>query len=112
MEYKHMNWNPHCALNLLLLATAVASLAGCSGSLTHAASHEPSVSNRPDSVVLACQGRVEGRTESLEVGAAADGVIQTVYVKEGDRVSKGAKLAEIGCPDLHAELSEAVSQVN
>ena len=49
-------------------------------------------------VTLACQGRVEGRSETVEVGAAADGVIQTVYVKEGERVAKGAKLAEIGCP--------------
>jgi len=55
---------------------------------------------------------VEGRSETVEVGAAADGVIQTVYVKEGERVPKGAKLAEIGCPDLQTALSEANSQVD
>ena len=37
--------------------------------------------------------------------------IQTVFVKEGDTVSQGAKLAEIGCPDLQTALAEAVSQV-
>jgi HlyD family secretion protein len=62
--------------------------------------------------LLACQGRVEGRTETVQVGAAADGVIRAMFVKEGDTVKTGQKLAEIGCPDLSSEMAEAVSQVD
>jgi len=39
---------------------------------------------------------------TVEVGEVVDGVVQTVFVKEGEIVSKGAKLAEIGCPDLQS----------
>lgn len=95
----------------ILIAVMAAGLAGCSESSTHAASQPPGPSAPHSEVSLACQGRVEGRTETVEVGAAADGVIQTAFVKEGDKVSKGARLAEIGCPDLQSALSEAVSQV-
>jgi HlyD family secretion protein len=105
-----MNQNRYFAI--VLGAAIAAGLTGCSGPSTHAASREPfaSTASRPE-VILACQGRVEGRTETVEVGAAADGVIQAVYVKEGDKVRRGMKLAEIGCGDLQASLAEAISQV-
>src|SRR5262245_34802412 len=38
-------------------------------------------------VVLASPGRIEARSDTVEVGAAIDGVIQTVYVNEGQAVS-------------------------
>jgi multidrug resistance efflux pump len=102
--------NKHYWLTAIPMAVLSVGLTGCSESSTHAAS-QPAPAPRSD-VTLACQGRVEGRTETVEVGAAADGVIQALYVKEGDKVAKGAKLAEIGCPDLQAGLSEAISQVD
>jgi len=95
----------------VLLAGTLLILAGCSAVSTHASTREPVTAGGHDGVVLACQGRVEGRTETVEVGAAADGVIRDVFVHEGDVVQKGAKLAEIGCPDLQAELTESMSQV-
>src|SRR5579872_2340046 len=98
--------------NILIVAIAVltAGFTGCTNShTTHAASREPAAEAHA-AVALACQGRVEGRTETVEVGAATDGVIQNVFVKEGEAVRKGADLAEIGCPDLHAGLQEAISQ--
>jgi multidrug resistance efflux pump len=95
---------------IVAIGAVFAGLTGCSDTSTHAASREPD--RAPASqVTLACQGRVEGRTETVEVGAAADGVIQVEYVKEGQAVRKGAKLAEIGCPDLIASLAEARSEV-
>jgi len=95
---------------MVLLAGMTAGQTGCSTS-THAASGAiPAKDARPE-IALACQGRVEGRTETIEIGAAADGVIQEVYVKEGDFVHRGAKLAEIGCSDLVASLQEAIAQV-
>ena len=94
-------------LAVLLIACLALALAGCTRSSTLAASRPV----EPVDVSLACQGRVEGRTETVEVGAAADGVIQTVYVKEGQTVRSGVKLAEIGCADLQASLQEAIAQV-
>jgi multidrug resistance efflux pump len=58
-------------------------------------------------IVLACPGRVEGRSETLQVGAAADGVVKAVYVREGAHVTRGTLLAEISCPDLQPSLGEA-----
>lgn len=99
-----------CRLSIVVIAALIAGLAGCSGSSTHAASRDTNRAPARD-VRLACQGRVEGRTETVEVGAAADGVIRSVFVHEGQTVRKGTKLAEIGCPDLVASLAEARSQV-
>src|SRR4051812_23533666 len=111
MEYKRMHMIFRRSFVPVLLAGLVIGLAGCSSWSTHAASPEPARSAGHDNITLACQGRVEGRTETVEVGAATDGVIQTVYVKEGATVRQGDKLATIGCPDLTASLPEALSQV-
>jgi HlyD family secretion protein len=62
-----------------------------------------------DPVILACEGRVEGNTDTANVGAAADGVIEKVYVKEGDQVPMGTIMAEIGCEDVEADLRQANS---
>jgi HlyD family secretion protein len=106
-----MNMKSNPSFVLFLLAGIGLSLAGCSSTSTHAASREPVLSGSGHgNVTLACQGRVEGRTETVEVGAATDGLIQWVFVKEGDTVSQGAKLAEIACPDLQTALAEAISQ--
>ena len=94
----------------MLSAAALASMtAGCSGSTTHAAVRQDNAPPRQD-VVLACVGRVEGRSETVEVGAAADGVIEQLFVGEGQRIAKGQKLAEIACSDIRAGLQEAKSQ--
>ena len=53
--------------------------------------------------LAAAQGRVEGMTESVEVGAATDGVIKAVFVKEGDTVTRNQPIAAIDCENLTAE---------
>ena len=57
-----------------------------------------------DSVIVACPGRVEGRSDTVQVGAAADGVVQSIHVREGEKVKAGDTLAEIGCSDLASAL--------
>src|SRR5579863_4042462 len=57
-----------------------------------------------DSVTLASPGRIEGESDSIEVGAATDGVIGKIHVREGQRVSKGEVLAELDCRDLQSAL--------
>jgi multidrug resistance efflux pump len=71
-----------------------------------AAAPEPKAGSSA-AVVAASPGRVEGRSETISVGAAADGVVQAIYVHEGEPVKEGARLAEIGCSDLHSALEVA-----
>lgn len=54
--------------------------------------------------VAAAQGRVEGRSENVEVEASADVVIQTVLVKEGQAISKNQVIARIACETLDFEI--------
>ncbi len=63
-----------------------------------------------DRIAVACPGRIEGRTDTIAVGAATDGIVQSVRVHEGEKVAKGAALAEIGCSDLHSSLGVAEAE--
>jgi len=72
--------------------------AAASASTTIVRGEDPSV------VIAAAQGRVEGRTDSVEVGASVNGVIRSLRVKEGDRVSKGQIIAQLACDDLDAQV--------
>jgi HlyD family secretion protein len=58
-------------------------------------------------VLLASSGRVEGRGETTSVGAAADGVVESVLVTEGQQVVEGAALAAINCDDIKEEIERA-----
>jgi len=64
-----------------------------------------------DAVAVACPGRIEGMSDLISVGAAIDGVIQTIHVKEGQQVQEGAVLAEIGCNDLQSSLLTARAEL-
>jgi HlyD family secretion protein len=61
-------------------------------------------------VSFASPGRVEGAAETTQVGAAADGVLKAVYVMEGQLVTKGTLLGEIGCDDLQASFETAMAE--
>ena len=63
-------------------------------------------------VVFASPGRVEGASETTEVGAAADGVLKGVYVKEGQPVKRGTLLAEIACDELQPALQTAMAEAD
>ena len=62
----------------------------------------------PD-VVLAADGRIEGRSETIAVGPALTGVVDTVGVREGQRVAAGTVLATMRCADLRAGVRSAAS---
>src|SRR5271163_672762 len=62
----------------------------------------PAAEARPEPIALACPGRIEGKSETVAVGAGTDGVIQAIRVREGDEVTKGEALAEIACSDLQS----------
>ncbi len=63
-------------------------------------------------VVFASPGRVEGASETTQVGAAADGILTAVYVKEGQFVTRGTLLGEIGCDELQASLQTAIAEAD
>ncbi len=61
-------------------------------------------------VTIASPGRIEARSDTVEVGAAVDGVIETIYVSEGQPVAKGQILAELDCRELTSALPVAKSE--
>src|SRR3989442_4023572 len=63
-------------------------------------------------VAFASPGRVEGASETTQVGAAADGILKAVYVKEGQFVKRGTLLGEIGCDELQAGLQTAIAEAD
>jgi HlyD family secretion protein len=71
----------------------------------------PSDSAGP-AVVFASPGRVEGASETTQVGAAADGILKAVYVKEDQFVKRGTLLGEIACDDLQASLQTANAEAD
>lgn len=91
---------------------------GCTSNVTpvftqsvHASSGERVAPTPGPAVVLASPGRIEGLSDTIEVGAAIDGIVSEVKVKEGQRVKRGRVLAEIDCPDLRASLEAAKQSV-
>jgi len=100
-----MNWKKSVPFGLIMIAAAVFLMRRFSpfGESKNANKRESS----PSEFVLACQGRVEGSTDTVHVGAASNGVVKAVYVREGEVVKRGTLLAELDCGDLKASLREA-----
>jgi HlyD family secretion protein len=63
-------------------------------------------------VLLASPGRVEGNGETISLGAAADGVVKTIFVTDGQKVTKGSVLAVIDCDDLKAGIDQAKAEAD
>src|SRR5690349_11528800 len=99
------------ALALLLVTAGVAFFAPSRNSNSVEA-HGGSSDNSPAAVTFAAPGRVEGASETTQVGAAADGILKAVFVKEGQFVKKGTLLGEIGCDELQASLQTALAEAD
>jgi len=79
--------------------------------------HKPVQANRRSSgdaaeVLFAAPGRVEGLSDTIEIGAAADGILKAIYVTEDQFVNKGALLGEIACDDLQAALQASLAEAD
>lgn len=59
---------------------------------------------------LAAYGRVEGRQETIALGASADGIVKEIFVKDGQKVAQGTLLASIDCDDIRSEIELARAQ--
>src|SRR6266576_1526772 len=95
----------------LLVAAGVA-LFGTSRNRNSVQAHGTSTNDTAAAVVFASPGRVEGASETTQVGAAADGVLKSVYVKEGQFVKRGTLLGEIACDELQASLQTAIAEAD
>jgi HlyD family secretion protein len=69
-------------------------------------------SRKADEVLFAAPGRIEGLSDTIAVGAAADGVLKSVYVTENEVVKKGTMLGEVACDDLDAALRTAFAEAD
>jgi HlyD family secretion protein len=96
----------------LLLAAAGVVFFGPSHNRDSVQAHGTPVDSSSSIVAFASPGRVEGTSETTQLGAAADGVLKAVYVNEGQAVTKGTLLAEIACDDLQASLQTATAEAD
>lgn len=79
---------------------------------TGASAHiDAATTARTEPVVLASPGRIEGLSDTIGVGAAIDGVIQSIHVKEGAPVQQGDLLATLACSDLESALRVVTSEL-
>src|SRR5881394_2569623 len=98
-------------LAILLVIAGVAFL-GTSRNRNSVEAHGALLGNSTGAVIFASPGRVEGASETTQVGAAADGVLKAVYVKEDQFVRRGTLLGEIACDDLQASLQTATAEAD
>src|SRR5437588_5497897 len=96
----------------ILLVIAVVAFLGTSRNRNSVEAHGTSSDNSPAPIIFASPGRVEGASETTQIGAAADGILKTVYVKEGQFVTRGTLLGEIGCDELQASLQTAIAEAD
>jgi HlyD family secretion protein len=96
-------------LIVVLVALGAAFLRRSVNTVPQRTPRDASVNSIPN-VVFASPGRVEGRSETTQVEAAADGVLRAVFAKEGEFVKKGALLGKIACDDLTASLQTAQAE--
>src|SRR3981081_849601 len=95
-----------------LLVAIAAALFGTSRHRNSVEAHGTSANDPSAAIVFASPGRVEGASETTQVGAAADGVLKSVYVKEGQFIKRGALLGEIACDDLQPALQTAMAEAD
>jgi len=95
----------------VLAVIAVATLFGTSRNRNSVQARGTS-SNTVWTVVFASPGRVEGASETTQVGAATDGILKAVYVTEGQFVKRGTLLGEIACDDLQPALQTAMAEAD
>jgi HlyD family secretion protein len=96
----------------VLLVTASVVFFGTSRNRNSVQAHGTSANDTSRAVVFASPGRVEGASETTQVGAAADGILKSVYVKEGQFVKRGTLLGEIACDDLQPALQTAMAEAD
>jgi multidrug efflux pump subunit AcrA (membrane-fusion protein) len=73
-------------------------------------SHAPASPLTEMSTIAAAPGRIEGSSETTALGAATSGILQRVYVRQGEHVAKDQLLARIECDDIAAEIAQRTAE--
>ncbi|MGC9947496.1 MAG: efflux RND transporter periplasmic adaptor subunit [Bryobacteraceae bacterium] len=94
----------------ILVAVCMLSLAGCHTGGSVAGLQAATTNSSAEAPLLACPGRVEARADPLDLGAAANGVLVSLPVRQNDRVHAGQILARIDCSDVAAEVTQYESE--
>jgi HlyD family secretion protein len=97
---------------LALLFVVMAVFFGSSRNRPPVQAHGNFPADNNGAIVFASPGRVEGASETSQVGAAADGILKAVFVKEGDFVKRGTLLGQIACDDLQPALQTAMAEAD
>lgn len=109
---------PHGSTRLALVCTglviavvAIYSIVSASGTSAHSETTQSASSQKvsPQAIALASPGRIEARSDLVNVGAATDGIVKTIHVTEGQTVKRGEVLADLACDDLQAALQVATA---
>jgi ABC exporter DevB family membrane fusion protein len=96
-------------LTVVVVVYSIAPYAKAAAGSVHARLTSVTRETSPELVALACPGRIEGSSDAVNVGAAADGLVRAVHVKEGQTVHKGDVLAELACSDLQSAVQLAMA---
>ncbi|HTB17882.1 MAG TPA: HlyD family efflux transporter periplasmic adaptor subunit [Bryobacteraceae bacterium] len=100
-------------LGLLIAIVISYSMLSRTGASAHTevASPQPPVleTQHSPAIALASPGRIEARSDVVNVGAAIDGVVRTIHVQEGQVVKRGDILADLACDDLQSGLQVAMA---
>jgi HlyD family secretion protein len=95
--------------SLLVAAIVIYSFVPRASASAHMSPPAPAHTTAP-AVTVASPGRIEGLSDLVNVGAAIDGVVQKIHVKEGQIVKQGEVLAEMECNDLATALQVAQAE--
>jgi HlyD family secretion protein len=69
-------------------------------------------SARPASLTrISAPGRIEGASETIQVGTSGAGLVEKVMVKEGETVEEGQVLARLDCREQEADLRQRVAEL-
>lgn len=85
---------------LLAMVGALACLTSCSRPHAESISPAPPTTGRDG---FSAPGRIEGASETVRVGLARDGVVEQLFVTEGQAVHRGDVLARLDCRDVAAD---------
>ena len=98
-------------LGLLIAVVAVYSMFSHAGASAHSDPVRLGQNiSLPPAIALASPGRIEARSDVVNVGAAIDGVVRKIHVQEGQTVKRGDLLADLACDDLQSELQVATAK--
>ncbi len=107
-----MKKNPRIVF-VLAACLAIIGLMALTKMESKASAHAPAPVPGPRSqpVMAASPGRIEGRSEVVEVGAGIDGIVAAILVAEGQKVRKGDVVARLNCADLERSLEVSRAEV-